>query len=274
MTNKAITIWVYEDEGTSELSVQSALVTAQVNLSSAYKIDVRTISSKEILENVFDTTFNKTTPESRGLLIVPGGADLPYVHKLNGLGNDVIRKFISRGNIYIGICAGGYYGARCIEFVGEGYEINGDRELAFFPGTAIGSIPSLTNGQLYDEAVGSKSVVTLNYADGQQDDVYYHGGAYFLGNKLGDKETDFTTLATYSNGKNAVVSGHVGKGQYLLSGVHFELCPTIYEEYAVAQAKESDIEKEAQLLSSIRHAHYGSLIYKQIERMMDETFGT
>ena len=272
MAKKAITIWVYEDEGTSELSVQSALATAQVKLSSAYTIDVHTISSKEILENVFDTTFNSTTPKSRGILIVPGGADLPYVKKLNGLGNDIIRKFISRGNIYIGICAGGYYGARRIEFAGEGYEIHGDRELAFFPGTAIGSIPLLTNGQLYDEAVGSKSIVTLNYADGQQDNVYYHGGAYFLGDKLDDKESAFNTLATYTNGKNAVVSGHVGKGQYLLSGVHFELCSTIYEKYAVEQAKEADIEKEIQLLSTIRYEHYGALIYKKIERMIDETF--
>lgn len=268
MANKAITIWVYEDEGTSELSVQSALATAQTKLSSAYTIDVHTISSKEILENVFDTTFNSTTPESRGILIVPGGADLPYVKKLNGIGNDIIRKFISRGNIYVGICAGGYYGARRIEFAGEGYEIHGDRELAFFPGTAIGSIHSLTNGQLYDEAVGSKAIITLDYANGQQDDVYYHGGAYFSN----DKEAAFNILATYSNGKNAVVSGHVGKGQYLLSGVHFELCPTIYEKYAVEQAKEADIEKEIQLLSSIRYEHYGALIYKQIERMMDETF--
>lgn len=267
MANKAITIWVYEDEGTSELSVQSALATAQVKLSSAYKIDVCTISIKEILENIFDAK-----PESRGILIVPGGADLPYVKKLNGLGNDIIRKFISRGNIYVGICAGGYYGARRIEFSGDGYEIHGDRELAFFPGTAIGSIPSLTNGQLYDEAVGSKSIVTLNYADGQQDNVYYHGGAYFLGDKLDDKESAFNTLATYTNGKNAVVSGHVGKGQYLLSGVHFELCSTIYEKYAVEQAKEADIEKEIQLLSTIRYKHYGALIYKKIECMINETF--
>lgn len=264
MANKTITIWVYDDEGTSELSVQSALATAQARLSGAYTINMCAISSKEILENIFDAT-----PESKGILIVPGGADLPYAQKLNGLGNDIIRNFINRGNIYIGICAGGYYGARAIEFSGDGYEIHGDRELAFFPGIAVGSIPSLTNGQLYDEATGSKAIVTLNYRDGQQDDVYYHGGAYFLGDK---KEAVFNTIATYSNGKNAVVSGHVGKGQYLLSGVHFELCPILYEQYAVKQAKKSDIEREGQLLSTIRHGHYGALIYKQIERMMDETF--
>lgn len=264
MANKTITIWVYEDEGTSELSVQSALATVQTKLSSTYTIEERVISSKDVLEN----TLNSKSKD-RGVLIMPGGADLPYVKKLNGIGNDVIRKFISRGNIYIGICAGGYYGARAIEFAGDGYEIHGDRELAFFPGTAIGSIPSLTNGQLYDEAVGSKAIVTLDYADGQQDDVYYHGGAYFSGDK---KEAAFNTLATYSDGKNAVVSGHVGKGQYLLSGVHFELCPTIYEKYVVEQARQSDIEKETQLLSTICQEHYGALIYKQIKRMMDETF--
>ncbi|MEN6670134.1 BPL-N domain-containing protein [Psychrobacter sp. B38] len=267
MTN-TITVWVYDDEGTSELSVKSALATAQTKLSGAYTIEVCSISSKDILSNIFDDNILDGNTKNRGVLIIPGGADLPYCQKLNGLGNDIIRRFVSRGNIYIGICAGGYYGARDIEFSGEGYEIHGDRELAFFPGTAIGSIQSLTNEQLYDEKVGSKAITTLNYADGQQDDVYYHGGAYFLA----DKDAVFNTLATYYNGKNAVVSGHVGKGQYLLSGVHFELCPIIYEKYAVAQAKASDLEKETQLLAAIRHEHYGVLIYKQIERMMDETF--
>ncbi len=263
MTNKAITIWVYEDEGTSELSVKSALVTAQTKLSGDHTTDVRTISS----EGIFAGELNDKTKDN-GILIMPGGADLPYCRKLNGLGNDIISEFVSRGNIYIGICAGGYYGARNIEFSGEGYEIHGDRELAFFPGTAIGSIQSLTNGQLYDEKVGSKASIALDYANGQQDNVYYHGGAYFLA----DKSAAFHTLATYSNGENAVVSGHFGNGQYLLSGVHFELCPIIYEKYAVTQAKQSDLERERQLLSMICYEHYGSLIYKEIERMINETF--
>ncbi len=104
MTKKAISIWVYDDEGASELSVKSALATAQTKLSANYTIEVCTISSKDILDN----KLNDET-QDLGVLIIPGGADLPYCKKLNGIGNDIIRDFVHRGNLYIGICAGGYY---------------------------------------------------------------------------------------------------------------------------------------------------------------------
>ncbi len=261
MADEPITTWVYDDKGTSTLSVKSALVTMQQKLPTNLIAAVQTISSKDILDN-------KLNNKIKGILVMPGGADLPYCQQLNGLGNDSIHQFISRGNIYIGICAGGYYGARNIEFSGQGYEIHGPRELALFLGTAIGSIASVTNGQLYDESVLSKAIVSLDYTNGQQDDVYYHGGAYFLG----DADADFNVIATYSTGKNAVISGYIGQGQYLLSGVHFELCPSIYEHYVVAKAKKIAIEKERYLLSAIGHKHYGTLIFKEIERMIEKVF--
>ena len=268
MLNKPITVWVYNDKGASALSVQSALATMQQKLPKNLIIAVQTISSQDIINNALNDQLND---ETKGILVIPGGADLPYCQQLNGKGNENIRQFISNGNIYIGICAGGYYGARDIEFTGQSsnksYEINGTRELALFSGTAIGSIASFTNGQLYDETVKSKAMVTLDYADGQQDEVYYHGGAYFVA----DNEA-FNVVATYHDGKNAVVSGNFGKGQYLLSGVHFELCPRVYEEYAIAKASEVDIEKEQSLLSAIIHNDYGKLVYQEVERMLGTVF--
>lgn len=265
MLNKPITVWVYEDKGASALSVQSLLATLQQKLPKNLTIAVQTISSQDIINNALDY-------QDKGILVMPGGADLPYCQQLNGIGNDNIRQFISSGNIYIGICAGGYYGARDIEFVGQSskksYEINGARELALFSGTAIGSMREFTDDQLYDETVKSKAMVTLDYADGQQDEVYYHGGACFVA----DKDAEFKVVAAYSNGKNAVISGNFGQGQYLLSGVHFELCPSVYERYAIAQADEADIEKERALLLAIRHEHYGLFIYQEIERMVDAIF--
>lgn len=261
MNTEQITIWVYDDEGTSELSVKSVLTTMQEKLAASFEVTVQTISSRDIINNVLNKKLNNAT---KAILVIPGGADLPYCKKLNGLGNEIIRQFISKGNIYIGICAGGYYGAREIEFSGQGYEIKGARELALYPGVAIGSIKAFTAGQLYDETVKSKAIVSLDYANGHQDAVYYHGGAYFVG----DKDADFNVVAKYSNGKNAVVSGNFGQGQYLLSGVHFELCPTIYEQYAVAQADEADIGRESALLSAIIDQHYGLLIYQQVAQMV------
>ncbi len=96
MTKKVISIWVYDDEGASELSVKSALVTAQTKLSANYTIEVCTISSKDILDNKLNDK-----SQDLGGLIMPGGADLPYCKKLNGLGNNVIRDFVHRGNLSI-----------------------------------------------------------------------------------------------------------------------------------------------------------------------------
>lgn len=66
MTKKAISIWVYDDEGVSELSVRSALATAQSKLSANYTIQVSTISSKDILDNKLDDE-----TQDLGILIMP-----------------------------------------------------------------------------------------------------------------------------------------------------------------------------------------------------------
>ncbi len=42
--------------------------------------------------------------ESVKALVVPGGADLYYVEKLNGEGNRLIREYVEAGGIYLGIC--------------------------------------------------------------------------------------------------------------------------------------------------------------------------
>lgn len=282
MTNNSITIWVYDDEGASELSVQSALATMQDKLSYSMLITIHTISSQDIINNKLSES------KDIGVLVMPGGADLPYCQKLDGQGNDIIRDFIGAGNLYIGICAGGYYGARDIQFSGQryenrrkkSYEINGPRELAFFSGTAIGSMATLTHGQLYDETVASKAMVTLNYANGEQDEVYYHGGAYFEADNKVNKgpdfnavsNMDFNVLATYDDGKNAVITGDFGQGKYLLSGVHFELCADVYEEYAVKEASAADVERERDFLASMKYDDYGKLIYLEISKMIEEIY--
>lgn len=294
MMNIKLAIWIYDDEGASELSVQSASATISSKLPASFNTVVNTLSSQDILDNKLESN-----SADIGILIMPGGADLPYCQKLNGRGNELIAKFISSGNIYIGICAGGYYGARDIQFSGQSfekgskklrrkvyekqykqrYEINGPRELAFFSGTAIGSIARLTDGQLYDESVASKAMVTLDYANSQQDEVYYHGGAYF---KSGSNDADdvsdisagFEVLATYSDGKNAVITGDNGQGKYLLSGVHFELCPKIYQKLTVAKASQDNTHKEQLLLAAINNESYGSLIYDEIISMIEAIYSS
>jgi biotin--protein ligase len=76
------------------------------------------------------------------MLVMPGGADLPYCRHLNGAGNQLISNFVKvQGGAYLGLCAGAYYGCSRVEFeVGSEIEVVGDRELGFYPGTARGSI--------------------------------------------------------------------------------------------------------------------------------------
>lgn len=112
------------------------------------------------------------------LLVMPGGADLPYCGALNGPGNARIRgarhtsditcplprrltpstlsslppyhpkpstpnpEFVmERGGAYLGLCAGAYYACRAVCFQqGRALEVLGERELRFFPGRAWGSV--------------------------------------------------------------------------------------------------------------------------------------
>lgn len=93
------------------------------------------------------------------MLVIPGGADLPYVNDLSGDGTARIRKYVESGGKiqhslktkanrltviigrYLGICAGGYFGASEVQFEkGTPLEVCGPRDLKFFPGVARGCV--------------------------------------------------------------------------------------------------------------------------------------
>ena len=72
-------------------------------------------------------------------LIIPGGRDMPYHERLQGIPNARIKSYVMNGGSYLGICAGAYYGASSIEFdIGHPLEVIAKRELHFFPGIARG----------------------------------------------------------------------------------------------------------------------------------------
>ena len=147
------------------------------------------------------------------LLVVPGGRDLPYCRMLNGEGNDKIRAFVRNGGSYLGLCAGGYYGASYVRFA-EGdpiMEVVGPRELKFYPGVAWG--PTYPGFQ-YNSNGGARacsldlqpSVKRLLTGVCSEDissvRVYYDGGGYFqtcssdVTQSVG-RATDVRVLATY-----------------------------------------------------------------------------
>ena len=182
-------------------------------------------------------------------LIIPGGADLPYCEKLNGMGNQKIKNFVANGGTYLGICAGAYYGCSSINFKGEGYEIQGDRELAFFKGSAIGSLPELSNGVYFNEENNSKNVVDVFFR-GNSFKSYYHGGPEFIG------VPEEQILATYPNNKVSAVFGDYEKGYYILTSFHFEVEEDSYKEYFEKVSLTLPMsEEELALMEQLKHSN-------------------
>jgi biotin---protein ligase len=172
------------------------------------------------------------------LLVIPGGGDLGYCRVLNGEGNRRISDFVRRGGLYLGFCAGGYYGSQKCEFeVGNRQlEVIGSRELGFFPGICRGCA---FKGFQYQSEVGARAARIRVRKDGfgavngniVPDEVrcYYNGGGVFVdaGKLSGD---GVEVLATYADEidvdggdeKAALVYCKVGNGAALLTGPHPE----------------------------------------------------
>ncbi len=158
--------------------------------------------------------------ENCGLFIMPGGADIPYCRKLDGAGNRTIRAFVESGGVYLGICAGAYYGSASIRFQGSGGEmIAGPRELGFLPGVAEGPLTALAPP--YDETLHSAAVTQLVFPDGSQGGAFYFGGPAFTYKESPDIRVH-ARYAALPGTPPAIVEIAAGKGKAVLSGVHPE----------------------------------------------------
>lgn len=196
-------VLIYNDEGVSEKGIKNTLR----SVSHFLGIKADFITAKDIIDKGIHAD----------LFIIGGGADLPYAKLLNGKGNQQIKHYVQQGGCYLGICAGAYYASSYVDFIGEGYEVKGERELAFFNGTAQGSLPELTNGYLYDEySQASQALVTLDNLPYEA--FHYHGGCAFI-----SENPNVEIISRYSkNHQPAMICGQYGKGKFFLSGVHFE----------------------------------------------------
>ena len=168
-------------------------------------------------------------------LVFPGGADQGYCRTLNGAGNRRIRQYVERGGVYLGFCAGGYYGSKRCEFeIGNKVlEVVGDRELAFFPGVARGCAFS---GFVYHSERGAraaelgvdKNVLTAGSVPNVFKSYYNGGGVFVDAPKFVDQGVE--VLASYTEplaidsgeGSAAIVYCKVGEGAALLTGPHPE----------------------------------------------------
>ncbi|KXT00185.1 hypothetical protein AC578_7029 [Pseudocercospora eumusae] len=223
MAAKRTNVLIYSGPSTSLPSVRHVTWTLRRLLGPKYAIQV--ISSDQLLKEPW--------PSTCALLVIPGGADSGYCRILNGEGNRRIKTYVNSGGNYLGLCAGGYYGSSKCEFeVGrKGWEVVGERELAFYPGICRGLA---FKGFVYGSEKGARAVkLKVNSASlaGLTDgfNSYYNGGGVFVdAASLEDRGVE--VLATYDEDvavdsgepKAAVVFRKVGEGAALLTGPHPE----------------------------------------------------
>lgn len=204
------TIIIYQDEGVSQFCIECLL-------SELTDYPVKLINANELIH----TNWGKEA----SLFIMPGGRDLPYVAKLNGAGNAKIKQYVESGGIYLGLCAGAYYGSGYVDFDRNGsLEVLGERELQFFPGTAKG--PAYGTGTyFYNSEKGAQvSWIELHTENGPiATRAYFNGGCYF---EDVDRFPNTRVLAKFQKIEGnppAIIECKVGKGIAILSGVHLEV---------------------------------------------------
>lgn len=201
-------ILVYNDEGVHPICLQWTLSFFQNRGNDVHAVDA-------------DFLINNTEwIDQYDILVIPGGADRPYHKKLQGIGCDNIKHFVKNGGTYIGICAGGYFGCKNIEFAkGTELEICEDRELGFFPGVASGPV---LNQYVDNSDEGASAAKIRSSIDDSIFYAYHNGGSTFIINDINTKNV--TVLAEYIDAGNqpAIIKCKYGNGIAILSGIHFE----------------------------------------------------
>lgn len=154
------------------------------------------------------------------LLVFPGGRDVPYDRALSGVGTRRILSFVREGGLYLGICAGAYFGCRSIYFDIPDSIIQEPRQLSFFPGEAFGPVYGREEFS-YSGYAGVKAVPLVSeYPLGLF--MYYGGCSFRIEDGEGQRVTTEAVYADLDHQPPAIVMMEVGKGKVLLSGVHLE----------------------------------------------------
>lgn len=216
-TGASGTALVYSGPGAGARSVVSAVDSLRRALRPSLLVD--TIDPDALIEGSW----------ARGcrLLVLPGGADLPYCHRLDGAGNGAIRAFVAGGGAYLGLCAGAYYACERVEFeLGSALAVQGPRELRFFPGAAVGSVYPGFDYQSERGAVAAPVRFKNTQGEWETTRDYVNGGpAFVTGGDGGGGGIE--VLATYPERSDAVaaVACQVGLGRAVLCSTHPELAP-------------------------------------------------
>lgn len=205
-------ILVYSDAGVSSLSC-SRTIDSLTKERGTHSFSISEVSASTLIHENWE--------KETALLVIPGGRDLPYHTALKGQGNAKIARFVSKGGRYFGLCAGAYYASAVIEFARDGpHQIVEGRELAFFPGKAIG--PAYGSELFcYNSERGARPA-WIEWGELGSGHFYYNGGCYF---EMPDNYPNVKVIGRYadiSGRPAAALLCKVGKGKALLSGIHPE----------------------------------------------------
>jgi glutamine amidotransferase-like uncharacterized protein len=213
-----MSVYIYNDLGVSKESLKHTVYSVS-NFMPRHKI---------ILLNSVDIV-NYDWPSKASLLVLPGGKDVLYAKKLNGLGNEIIKDYVIKGGTYLGICAGSYYASKFVEFdKGGDLEILQSRELSFFEDKAIGPILAPYNYENNSGVRAARIILNLPFFREDPFYVYYNGGGYF---KNAENYDNTEVIARYeANGLPAIIKVKFGKGVAILSAIHFEYSTGLFNK--------------------------------------------
>ena len=251
-------VLVYNGPGTTPGSVKHVVETLRHFLEPYYAVS--TVTAKTL----------ETEPWSSkaSAVVFPGGADLPFVKECKPI-IPLLKQFVSKqGGVYIGFCAGSYFGSGRVEFAqgNPEMEVTGSRDLKFFKGIARG--PAF-NGFQYNSELGARAA-KLSCLDGLEFSTYYNGGPVFVD---ADHYDNVEVLAryiepldvSYTDSKDrlsikapaATILCTVGKGKALLVGAHPEFIPKMLKRSDDAKFISDVVNKlETQEESRLKFMHF------------------
>lgn len=227
-----LNILVYCGSGVSE----SALKQLSNSLS-------HSVSSKFDIKQVGVADMNGPWESTCAALIMPGGRDKEY---LSAFGEEMINRvqsYVHGGGKYLGICAGAYFASSKIRFEEgrPGYEIVEQRPLGLFPGEAIGAVNA--DFEYGSEKGAVAASIELTGLPISQCAIYVNGGCRFEFDE--DHYREWNVIGRYSHDHMpAIISSTVGKGNVLLSGVHFEYSASLLDSEMSSREKSVLIEME------------------------------
>ena len=145
------------------------------------------------------------------VLVMPGGiSGIKYIHTISG---SLIRKYVSSGHGYLGICAGAYSGSKHVSGMYNGWGVAPHVYCKHVTHEGNLKVSITSSGS---NLFGISGVVTLAHYNGPA--MYAHGGSII---KFATYKDNTIGYKNYG----AIVGDTYGKGRTVLSGPHPELQP-------------------------------------------------